>query len=167
MLFQEADHAIDFLLDVGKGTVCVVAIRNSGIGMHLKSDVIGLAFRLSERSQRFCQMAIPAAIAVGSGIGADDEIALGVVASGGPDGADEALGIAVNGVVGGCGHSLVVLAGCGEGGVAPRAEAVQHLIISLKEEAFAVIAELLGNLLPEFLIADAVLGVVGFVGFNP
>ena len=88
--------------------------------MHLEDEMSAdLVVRQFHGLQRILQVLVPHAAATTGTIGADDEVALCIVATRGTHHIDKSLGIAVDGVIGRGGDSFIILFGCGKRREAP------------------------------------------------
>ena len=124
--------------------------------MYLEDDVVALTIGYLHLLQRVLQLGAPCTAATAGSVVVDNEVALGIVATGGAYHIDKALGVLVDGIVGGTALCKI-----------PGAFGVEHLVIAFEQQQLAIVAELLGYLLPQFLIAGLVGSVVGFIGLDP
>ena len=112
-------------------------------------------------------MLVPCARTAASTVGADGQVALGIVAAGGPYGIDKGLGVIVDGGVGIRCHGGVVIRRRAVRGETPGVVGVEHLVIALKDEPFAIILESVGYLCPDSLESGLLFFVVVGGGHQP
>ena len=143
-------------------------ILDVGIAVHLENQVVHhLVVGQFHLLQRILQMTAPVALTTAGTVGVHYEVALGIVAARGAHGVDESLCIAVDAVIGRAGNRCIVVALSTKRSKAPGVFRVEHLVVTLKEQVLVVVAELFGNLLPQCLIAFALLLVVVLTGHEP
>ena len=124
-------------------------------------------FRKCKIFQRVFKMVIPCTATVTCTIGRDYEITLGVIAASTAHCINEALGVAVYGVICRACYAGIILSGGSERGEAPRTLNIEHLIIAFENKTVVVILKLLGYLTPNSFKAGALLGIDSFVGNEP
>ena len=142
MRIPRSDHLIDLFLHL------VDAALDVGIVVYLYHEVaFGLVGRDGKLGERILEVLIPCAAATAGSVGVDHEVALGIVAACGAHDIDKALCIAVDGLIGRCCNSSIILVLRRKRGEAPATELVEHLVVTLEEQMLVVVLELGGNLL--------------------